>query len=94
MLEEELRRAEAWHALWGHAISMMDEPGAWRWQKRGIWALHRFERARRALLQPGVRCGFCERPGHDEEEESCLVRQRVVEYWEVLGWIHKQREGA
>lgn len=81
-LEEEVRRAKAWHGVWRHAISCMDEREAWRWQKRAVWALHRLERARRALLPTGPRCGFCERPGHDESEAACPVRRLIVRFWE------------
>ena len=93
-MSEELNTAAKWHLAWLRVLQRRSRKDCIRWQKRVVWALHRWERARRALLPEGPKCWFCERPGHDESEEACLVRERVVGYWEVMGWIYNQREGA
>ena len=93
----ELETAAIWHRGGRRALRSMDMKTAIRWQKRRIWALHREERARRAMrafIQDGPRCWFCEQPGHDEAEEPCFERQMAARRWQQLGKLWRGKEGA
>jgi hypothetical protein len=90
----ELEMARIWHSAWRRALRCMDLKTAIRWQGRIISAMHREERARRALLPDGPRCWFCEEPGHDEAEQSCLYRRMAARRWQQLGARWRGKEGA
>ena len=92
--QDELEIAAIWHAAWRRAFRSMDMKTAIRWQKRLIWALHREERARRALMPDGLNCWFCEQPGHDEAENPCPIRRMESRRWQRLGKMWRGKEGA
>lgn len=93
-MKSEQERAQRWYDAWKRVLERRGVKDAIRWQKRVVWALHRLERERRALLPPGLRCQFCERPGHDEEEFVCGFRSFVTARWNARArrWLGK--EGA
>jgi len=92
--QSELEIATIWHAAWRRVLRYTDLKTAIRWQKRIISALHREERAVRALLPKGLRCWYCERPGHDESHRPCPDRRMATRRWQQLGKMWRRKEGA
>ncbi len=80
---------DAWFRAWcevpGKSVMLM---------KRHAWAIHRVERAERAVLPMGLRCWFCERPGHDETEKSCPERRVQAWCWAWDGMKWRGKEAA
>ena len=92
--QRELEIATIWHAAWRKPFRYMNLKTAIRWQGRIISAMHREERARRALMPDGPKCWFCERPGHDETERPCPSRRMETRRWQQLGKMWRGKEGA
>lgn len=93
-MNAELKKASRWHLAWVRVLERRSLKECIRWQKRSVWALHRWERARRAEIPEGPKCWFCERPGHDESKGSCMYRTRAVLKWKACGRIWRGKEAA
>lgn len=94
LLRKEREKAAKWHKAWLRVLGRRSQKECIRWQKRTVWALHRWERARRAELPEGPNCWFCERPGHDESEGPCEYRMLTALKWEACGRIWRGKEAA
>jgi hypothetical protein len=93
-MNAEREKAGAWYQTWTKVLWGRSKKDCIRWQKRVIWALHRWERARRAELPAGPKCWFCERPGHDESEEACSFRTQAAAKWELYGRYWRREEAT
>jgi hypothetical protein len=86
-----MSEAESWYFAWWLTVANMPSTKAVRWEKRVTWARHRVERQKRERMLNGPRCGYCERPGHDETKKACIHRTMEAKRWNVFGkmWSRK-----